>query len=95
MPPEYDKAYHTVPSDNINYSGELQDYGYHVHVSSTQRSYIFMQMNAQKVPNKGNSFLHHFIKNKLDEFIIELNILPETLILNTGTIDWYGTFTCL
>jgi hypothetical protein len=82
-----------VPSDNINYSRELQDYSLRVHVATTQRSYFFMQANAQKVPNKINNFLHHFINNKLDEFVTELDVLPETLILQTGTIHRYGTFT--
>jgi hypothetical protein len=53
-----------------------------------------MHVNAQKVPNQSNSFFHHFISNKLDEFVTELNVLPETLILKAGTIHWYGTFTC-
>jgi hypothetical protein len=59
-----------------------------------KRSYFFMQVNTQKIPKKSNSFLHHFINNKLDEFVTEVNVLPETLILKTATIHWHDNFTC-
>jgi hypothetical protein len=66
----------TIPSDDISYSRQLQECSFCVHVVSTQRSYfMYGECDAQKGPNECNGFLHHFINNKLDEYVTELNIL--------------------